>query len=220
MKNIVQLFICIVVLAHGTLLSEEIGQIATDDATFTCEYYTSVDQSLYLSRESFDNFLSIIIKNGSPQIQKELDNSESTFTIGQMSMSEYITAYYEQAYTRFEHGENQACILLNQEKECMAIIFFSVDESFDKALYLERQIVLASANQINSTKVPPLLNDMTKLIAEKICVDAKQIITALPKGAQLLASFMQRVALFSLCEYTGTDINLEEKVVYAKLIAR
>jgi len=108
---------------------------------------------------------------------------------------------------------------LDQDKKCVAIIFFSADNSFDNALYIERQIVLANSSQVNPTQIPGLLNSMVMLIAEKICTDAKQIITALPKGAKLLASFMQRVGGYAPCDYTGTQINLDEKDVYAKQIA-
>ncbi|GEM_PF-5039764 len=105
MKYIVQLFVCMVVLAHGTLLSEQIGQITVGDTTFICEHYMSSDQSPYLSRESFNSFLPTIIKNGTIQIQKEIDNPESTFTIGELSVSDYICAYYNYAYGRFQDGD-------------------------------------------------------------------------------------------------------------------
>lgn len=220
MKNLVQLFICVIVLAHGTLLSEQISQITVGNAVFTCEHYTGVEQSQYLSRESFDGYLPTIIQSGNHQIERELDNQESTFTVGELSVQDYILAYYNLAYARFQNGKNQALVLLSEEQKCVAIIFFSVDESFDKALYVERQIVLAQPDQILQTQIPELLNNMTKLIAAKICIDAKLIITALPKGAKLLASFMQRVGGYAPCEYTGKEIDLEEKDVYAKLIVR
>jgi uncharacterized protein YmfQ (DUF2313 family) len=55
------------------------------------------------------------------------------------------------------------------------------------------------------------------LIAQNICIDAKTIIVAPPRGANLLIAWENRIG-FNSCDYTGKDIDLEQFSVFEKLI--
>lgn len=239
MKKLLSILVLAFALAQGSLfgLGEPVACFVINYESFNCFHCTTVEDLLRLfplesgDAQPFDRILEMIVARQKDNVQgainylrtqyQELNEEDREayickyFLEGEVDAQSYIRKYYTARYENFVQGKSQLLVCVNAVREVRGVFFFTVDNTFNKALLICGECLIDVPKEHTFTVLPRVWD----IIARNFCVDSLVLILGVPKAATpVMDKGFIHPAKMKQCEYTGSLIDREIYDVFERAI--